>query len=543
VSDVTQASRVSQKSSAPGVVGWFLQLPVEARLTSVLCALAVVLRLLPLQSASTDYDEGVYWQSLRALSAGHPLFTSIFSSQPPFFLLSLYPIYSFFSIFLGPTLAAARLGIILYSLVGLAAMYVAARMIGGRWVGLLALALLAADPFYLKESYTLQAEVPAVAWQLVALALAVTAARSPQGRRRHLLALAAGVALGLGILVKLFDVFVLVPMVLYLLAPATTAWSLEGNRLRFRGRDALVSSTVSCLPDLLLLAAGCTCAFLLVLLPFAGNQATVFDQVIRYHLEASSGAGHTFGYNVKLVLQNAIEYPLMFLAFLSVVVALTQRLFAVIVPLLWALVCLAFLLKQQPLLDHDRLLLMAPLVLLASFIVYGYRPARSLAAVGARGFITALRTSSQLEPEQVLLGLSAAILLVSLFIGGVGAHRDAVRPLPEVSVAMSSALKAATLPGELVASDDQYLAGLADRNVPPELVDTSQVRILSGYLKASELESIITRYDIRVILFASGRFDMIPGFSAWVAANFTKIADFGDGRALYMKQPHGPQQA
>lgn len=537
---MTQASRVSQKSFAPSVVGWFLRLSVEARLTSILCVLAVVLRLLPLPSASTDYDEGVYWQSLRALSAGHPLFTSIFSSQPPFFLLSLYPLYSFFSLFWGPTLAAARLGIIVYSLVGLAAMYVAARLIGGRWVGLLALALLATDPFYLKESYTLQAEVPAVAWQLVALALAVAAARS-QGRRRHLLALFAGAALGLGILVKLFDVFVLIPMVLYLLAPVVTTWSVEGNRLRFRGRDALLSSTASCLPDLGLLAVGCFCAFLLVLLPFAGNLGTVYDQVIRYHLAASSDAGHTLVYNIKLLLQDAIEYPLWFLAVLSIAIALTQRRFAVIVPLLWALVCLAFLLKQQPLLDHDRLLLVPPVVLVASFIISGYQPARSSAAARASGFIAALRASSQPEPEQILLGLSVVIVLASLFIGGVGTHRDVVHPLPQVSVAMSSALKAATLPGDLVASDDQYLAGLADRNVPPELVDTSQVRILSGYLTAPELESIIDRYDIRVILFASGRFNMIPGFSAWVSANFTEIEDFGDGRGLYMKQPHGPQ--
>jgi 4-amino-4-deoxy-L-arabinose transferase-like glycosyltransferase len=516
---------------------------VEARLTSILCVLAVVLRLLPLQSASTDYDEGVYWQSLRALSAGHPLFTSVFSSQPPFFLLSLYPIYSFFSVFFGPSLTAARLGIIVYSLVGIAAMYVAARIIGGRWVGLLALALLAADPFYLKESYTLQAEVPAVAWQLVALALTVTAARS-QGRRRHLLALGAGAALGLGILVKLFDVFVLVPMVLYLLAPVLSAWSVEGARLRFGGRDTLLSKTVSCLPDLALVAAGCILALVLVLLPFAGNLGTIYDQVIRYHLNASQDAGHTLAYNVKLLLQDAIEYPLWFLAVLSVAVALTQRRFAIIIPLLWALVCLAFLLKQQPLLDHDRLLLVAPLVLVASFILYGYQPVRSPAvAGGTRGFISALRASSQPEPEQVLLVFSAAIVLVSLCIGGVGAHRDMVHPLPQVSVEMSSALKAATLPGELVASDDQYLAGLADRNVPPELVDTSQVRILSKYLTAPELESIIDRYDVRVILFASGRFDMIPGFRAWVAANFTEIADFGHGHALYMKRPHGPQAA
>ena len=340
----------------------------------VLGVLALVLRLIALPSASTDYDEGVYWQSLRAMSLGHPLFTSIFSSQPPFFLLSLYPIYSFFALFLGQTLVAARLGIVLYSLFGLAAMYLAARSIGGRSVGLLALALLVADPFYLKESYTLQAEVPAVAWELVALALGVAAANA-SGRTKHLLALAAGVALGLGILTKLFDVFILVPIVLYLLAPAAqAAWSAAGGRLRFRGRQALIAAGSPALPDVGLLLAGCLLAFVLVLLPFAGNLGTIYDQVIHYHLAAGQYAGHSLGYNIKLVLNNPSEYPLALLALISVVMAVRERWWVLLVPVLWLLVTLAFLLKQQPLLDHDRLILVPPLVLVGSLILWRYRP-------------------------------------------------------------------------------------------------------------------------------------------------------------------------
>ena len=147
------------------------------------------------------------------------------------------------------------------------------------------------------------------------------------------------------------------------------------------------------------------------------------------------------------------------------------------------------------------------------------------------------------KPDQVNLLVTAGVLLVSLLIGGVAAHRDAVRPLPQVSVEMASALQAATLPSDLVATDDQYIAGLANRDVPPELVDTSMVRIVSGYLTAPEMEAVIAKYDIRVILFASGRFYLVPGFASWVQANYTEIAQFGNGDALYMKEPHTPQTA
>jgi hypothetical protein len=232
-----------------------------------------------------------------------------------------------------------------------------------------------------------------------------------------------------------------------------------------------------------------------------------------------------------------MEYPLIILALVSLLVGLNRRAWILIPPLLWLLVCLAFLLKQQPLFDHDRLVMLPPLILLAALIAYHFQPS-STALPQLR-----LSSLSTLAPEQALPLLCAGVLLVSAAIGALGAHRDAVRPLPQISVEMSSALRAATLPQDLVASDDQYIAGLADRNVPPELVDTSQVRIRSGYLSATQLETIITEQDVRVILFASGRFNLIPGFSAWVAANYTKIADFGDGHALYLKEPQGPQPA
>src|SRR5262249_60620688 len=115
------------------------------RALSAVVLLALLLRLWPLAGLATDYDEGVYLQSLRAMASGQPLFTAIFSSQPPLFLLGLYPLYLLF----GQTLVAARLAIALYSMAGVVAMYFAGRAIAGRWTGVFAAALLALDPLYL----------------------------------------------------------------------------------------------------------------------------------------------------------------------------------------------------------------------------------------------------------------------------------------------------------------------------------------------------------------------------------------------------------
>src|SRR5713101_7248223 len=100
------------------------------------------------------YDEGVYWQSLRAMSAGHALYQQIFYSQPPFFLLSIYPFFALF----GGTLWSARLGVALISLLGLLGAFLLGKALSGRVGAIAALLLLLVNPLYLTESQTLQAE-------------------------------------------------------------------------------------------------------------------------------------------------------------------------------------------------------------------------------------------------------------------------------------------------------------------------------------------------------------------------------------------------
>src|SRR5205085_10159999 len=113
------------------------------------------------------YDEGVYWQSLRAMSAGHSLYQQIFYSQPPFFLLSVYPIYTFF----GQTLWSARLGVAVVSLFGLLGAFLLGKALSGPLGAIVASLLLLADPFYLLQSQRLQAEAPSAALSLLAVGL------------------------------------------------------------------------------------------------------------------------------------------------------------------------------------------------------------------------------------------------------------------------------------------------------------------------------------------------------------------------------------
>ena len=68
----------------------------ETRALLAVCAGALLLHLWPLQALSTNYDEGMYWSSLRAMVVGYARYNPIFHSQPPVFLASVYPLYLLF---------------------------------------------------------------------------------------------------------------------------------------------------------------------------------------------------------------------------------------------------------------------------------------------------------------------------------------------------------------------------------------------------------------------------------------------------------------
>src|SRR5207245_942962 len=175
-----------------------------------LLAIAIYIRLYNLgQPFDHDgYDEGVYWQSLRAMGAGYTLYSQIFYSQPPFFLLSTYPIYRLF----GSTLWSARFGIALVSLLGLPGAFLLGKALKGRFGALIAMLLLVADPLYLGQSQKIEAEVSSAAFSFLAVGAAYLWWEIPEGTLGLTLAALCGITLSLGILCKLLSVTSIVPI-------------------------------------------------------------------------------------------------------------------------------------------------------------------------------------------------------------------------------------------------------------------------------------------------------------------------------------------
>ena len=107
----------------------------------------------------------------------------------------------------------------------------------------------------------------------------------------------------------------------------------------------------------------------------------------------------------------------------------------------------------------------------------------------------------------------------------------------QLEARVASDLRAAISPGQQIVTDAQFVAALAERDTPPALVDTSMVRINSGYLSLARLESIASQPQVHAVLFFTGRFHLpaVGAFHAWVAQHFHLLHNYGAGRELWVR--------
>jgi hypothetical protein len=509
----------------------------EAGVLGAIMLLALLLRLWHLSAVTDNYDEGVYWSSLRAMYAGHGLFTPVFSSQPPFFLLSLYPLVAL----LGPTQIAARLGVVILSLLGILGMYLLARRLGGPRAGLGAALLLAVDHLYLIQSQTIDAEVPSVAFLIVAVAAAAYADRYPWQA-----AFVSGVATALAILEKLFAIVAFAPILIlfvgYLLTLERAQLSLNEQGSPGRALGRLRMPHQQTLRRALVLAgaylAGLMLAGILVFLPYLHELQSTYQQVIAFHLAADQSYASTLSQNPQALLGATTEYPLAILALWGIALGAFRRRRHILLEIIWIVLVLIILLRQAPLFPRHLVLLVPVLALSAAL---GFAPEAktfSAEAIALSARLSRIRPGWATRTSAFLLIGAPVLLVAGLLLGNLyGLFIDPLGPVataPQVSQ-VASDLQRLTTPQQQVITDDQYIAALANRDVPPALVDTSDVRIVTGYLTAQQVITIAEQPQVGAVLFYTGRLDQLPGVRAWVEQHFHLARSYGPGQDLYLR--------
>ena len=489
------------------------------------------------------YDEGVYWQSLRAMQAGGSLYHTIFYSQPPAFLLTAFPTYTLF----GGTLWSARFAIVLVSLLAFPGAYLLGKSLAGRVGALTALLLLVINPFFLAESQIIQAEASSVAFTFLAIGFAFQWWRQPEGWRGACWAALTGAALVVSILCKLLCISILVPVILLMLARMWQIW---------RGQPGTTGGR-SWLP-ILAGIGGALLAVLALLLPFVGSFQEFWNSVVTFHQAAGQALPGTVGGNLYL-LQPALLAPLTIVAVYGTLVAILRKDWRVLPLLAWLLATLALLATFHPLFGHHMIALEPPLVALAVLSVagrasyktafpglsrLGFVPEKTVPWIGRVAALLVLCTSflGLWQDLQYYRATNATDLSVAVLSPWSGL-RPFSTPGPsdagsawQANLRVANDLRHAITREQWVVTDAQFIAGLADRDTPPGLVDTSGVRIDTGYVTLAQLEQIAASPRVHAVLFYTDRLYWEPReFLIWVARHFHLLHNYGPGQELWVR--------
>jgi hypothetical protein len=439
-------------------------------------------------SRHIDFDEGVYGVSVLAMRDGFLPFREVFSSQGPLFL----PLLGLFDLIGLRQFRAVRLGMLLTAVLFTVGVYLIARRAtgdGGMFPSLVAAAVVGTSAAGVAAAGPIHSDGIALAfgvWALVALL-----AGDRLGRWQPLV---VGLLVGAGMAVK--SGFLL-PV-----AVAVAWWFGRRGEWKRLGIAALSAAALG----------------LAVTLPWGlGN---VWDQFVAFQLEAPrdrvpwpnvrDSIGRLWGRDAIFLLFGGVGLA-------TLLVRLVRRRWppgdrsvqwAVVV---WLVATLAFLILGTELERGSY-----------RFLVFAIAPAMvAYAIVRPPHLVTAL-------------ALGVAVLLVPLHIDGADRFLK-VQRLNSTPAAIVAELE--RLPEEaLVISDDPGLAWVAGRRPPPDLVDTSWARIVSGNLTANDIIAGAAEDGVCAVLFSSGRFDRLGPSLPRRLAGYELAMEWVDRHRLYVRE-------
>lgn len=456
---------------------------------------------------SDFYDEGVYLQSARMMVRGYHLYTTIFDSQPPLWLPLIYG-----SVRLGGlNLFAAQSSIVVTALVTTLAAALATRQLAGWGAAGLAAGAVFFSPMELWFT-RVSPEIPAIALGTAAMALAIRYRR----RGSYISLCLAAILVTCSILVKLLGLFTVPAMMLMV---GARQWDLADVSWPQKGKSFLKES-------LFVLAIA---AIIIAACMFKFGATNVWRQAVEFHWSARSvswvdSLAHRSNSVASVILSDGLPAMLALFAILSIYAGP-----AGIALIAWIFFTIFGLLSQQPLYEHHLVVLIPP-VAIAGAVGWEYIP----------GFAERLRKRWNGAPKAeltnsliLLLDVTLVLLLISAF--GVRIADTITNPLPlyRSDIAAAQMIKQLTNPDETILTDAPGIAFLADRDVPPELADTSFLRIATGYITLADVIAYSDRRDVRLVLLWSGRLASMPGMKQWLGGKFPYHRTLGDKRELY----------
>lgn len=514
----------------------------------LILVLAFAWRTQNLDAFGLSNDEGAHLMWARLAVDGYPLYAETYAVQSPLFLEGLGLAFRL----AGPTVQTGRWAILpSFALLALALSWLAYRS-GGWPAALTTVVLVGLAPLIFTFSRLAMAEVPATAMAVISVGLLFLYLE----KRSKVWFLASGLALGLSLIIKTLNPFVVAPIGLLLIVSSQkpVASSQEASASSLRSSVAtrfFVDGLWWSLGLLIPLAA----------VPLLYDPAAVYDQLIRFRSDlraAIPGSGAETWTQFQLFInvhwgfwllafggimaagfrvwaekqQGSIPYKggqvgageqgRAFLGVSNLPVFQPSSLLYPLTWLIWLLAGIAMLCWHTPLFPQHFVVLLPPLILLGAELVSHEAWAFS-------------RLSVDGEQRPAIMIYSFIIMVAALnLLTIVKANQETAAIVTGGREAEAlKLLRAVSAPGDFVMGDSQLLIFMADRRTPPPLGDVALVAIKAGRQTSARMIGLTEQYQAPAVVQWSLRLPWLPDYLAWVEGNYLTRRMWDNDHLIY----------
>jgi 4-amino-4-deoxy-L-arabinose transferase-like glycosyltransferase len=432
------------------------------------------------QTFEFDFDEGLNLMKAFLYYKGFPLYTSIWSDQPP---LLTYILAIWFRVF-GPSIFASRLLILLFSCILIYCFQQILQQLVGKIPALLSSLFLIASWSYLKLSVSVMIGLPSLALAVLSL-YCITAY---QQKNNRWLIILSGCLFALSLQIKLFTI-ILIPLLILL---------LFGFRIQREQNEKIIRAIIDSL--IWLFSLGLTYFITGILL-----NSFNYEQLLEAHVGGNIEEEFTSN-GLKFMLNMFYKDRFVVcLAVLGTITASFKKRWDVIFPLTWLLTAMLVLINHKPVWYHHYLLVSIPMVWLSAYGV-----------LFALNFIKNQRYSNftffDFDSIKTLILPSLAILLVVVSVVAIPIKLSNPGGRPSPQWELVDLLKKHSEETKWVFSDRPIIPLYAQLPIPPEVAVLSQKRFVSGNFSYDKLLDVLEKYRPEQIVLTR-RLEEIKGHS------------------------------
>ncbi|MBD2005228.1 glycosyltransferase family 39 protein [Trichocoleus sp. FACHB-40] len=471
-----------------------------------------------------DYDEGLNLIKALLYSKGFSLYTQIWSDQPPLLTVTLSHWFSLF----GYSVFAARLLILLFSALLVWSFYQIIRYSLGLIPALVATLLLLTSWLFVRLSIAVMIGIPTLSLAMLSIYFLTLYKR----HSRKIFIILSGGLFALSLQTKLFTVFLIPLMLLYLCdfqiidcnANNNPEGKVSSNPLPTK--RGVFNFSLSPISEEGLLVKPVLSKYnvwyspLLWLGTLLGVYVTIgilcnslnYEQLFQAHLGEKTKAGFKIFNNIdylRFLMIQDLDY--LFLALIGVWGIFINKQREGFLPLAWLGTAILLLLNHKPVWDHHYTLLAIPIAWLAAYgvaLIIDFFPA------GWNSNFNSLKIK-----KLVLPGIATAILILSMI-----AIPAKPKGKPPKNIEVMNLVVRYKNSTQWLFTDRPIYAFYAGLPVPPEIAVISEKRFNSGNLTNDDLLTILQKYRPEQIVFArwTERFKSDEKISAYIKENYSK---------------------